>query len=246
MAPELKHGEIQELLGVYALDAVDDDERDIIEAHLAGCPRCRAEVTEHRQAATMLAFSGTPAPDAVWSKISASLDEAPPPLDLAPVRTLRPRRPHLARAFAAVAAAAVVVGLLGGVVIRQNHRIDRLATISAQRGLAQAAAAAAITPGARAVHLRSNDGVQRVDAVVLPSGQGYLVQSHLPRLTLDRTYQLWGVIDAQTISLGVIGAAPTVTPFKAAGPLSALAITAERRGGAVSPTSSPVVQGFLG
>ena len=245
MAPELKHTEVQELLGAFALDAVEPDERDVIEAHLAGCPRCRAEVAEHREAATLLAFSGAPAPDAVWSKITAGLEETPPPLDLARVTPIRRRSP-LTRAFAAaVAAAAMVAALLGVQVVRQNHRIDQLARISDQQGLAQTAAAAAFAPGARTVRLESNDRAQSVDAVVLPDGQGYLVRSHLVPLSQQRTYQLWGVIGAKTISLGVIGASPTVTPFKAAGPLTALAITAEQRGGAVAPTSKPVVEGLV-
>ena len=43
-----EHEDFQDLLGAYALDAVDPTERDEIERHLATCPRCRAEVAEHR------------------------------------------------------------------------------------------------------------------------------------------------------------------------------------------------------
>jgi hypothetical protein len=77
------HHDIQELLGAFALDAVDDDERDVIEAHLAGCPRCRAEVAGHRETAALLAHTGDRAPDGVWDRIAEALDEAPPALDLA-------------------------------------------------------------------------------------------------------------------------------------------------------------------
>ena len=34
-------------LAVYARDALDDDERQMVEAHLARCPSCRAVVDEH-------------------------------------------------------------------------------------------------------------------------------------------------------------------------------------------------------
>jgi hypothetical protein len=150
------------------------------------------------------------------------------------------------RLFAAAAAvAAAVIGVLSLHVIRQDDRINQLAAISDQRGLDQAAAAAAVAPDARAVRLQSNDGTHIADAVVLPDGHGYLVQARLPALGRDQTYQLWGVIGAQTISLGVLGDDPTITPFKAAGPLTALAITAEHTGGAVAPTTSPIVQGFV-
>jgi anti-sigma factor RsiW len=32
-------------LGVYALGAADTEERLLVEAHLPGCPACRAELT---------------------------------------------------------------------------------------------------------------------------------------------------------------------------------------------------------
>jgi hypothetical protein len=248
MASELRHAEIQELLGAYALDAVDAEEAAVIDAHLAGCPRCRNEVAKHREAATLLSFSGAAAPDGVWSRIAGGLVEAPPPFELPrPVRP-RPRHRPPVRAFAAATAAAVaaaVIAVLGVEVVQQEHRIDRLAAISDRRGLDQAAAAAAVAPGARTVRLQSEDRTDAADAVVLPNGQGYLVRAQLPRLGSDQTYQLWGVMGAQTISLGVLGGDPAVTPFKAAGPLTALAITAERAGGAPAPTRAPVVRGFV-
>ena len=44
--------------------------------------------------------------------------------------------------------------------------------------------------------------------VVLPDGRGYLVESTLPALVSTETYQLWGVVGGQTLSLGLIGAIP--------------------------------------
>lgn len=248
MAPQLTHPEIEALLGAYALDAIEPDEASVIDAHLTGCPRCRNEVAEHREAATLLAFSGASAPDVVWSRIAAGLDEAPPPFELTrpiPIRARRAPVRVLAPLAAVAAAAVLVVGVLSVQVVRQERRINQLAAISDQRGLDQAAAAAAVSPGARTVRLSSDDGTQVVDAVVLPDGSGYLVSSELPPLDGDETYQLWGVIGAQTISLGVLGGNPSITPFTAAGPLSALAITAERSGGVVASTNQPIVQGFV-
>ncbi len=50
--------ELDELLGAYALDAVDADERRRVEDYLAVNPRAAAEVQAHREVATMLAFTG--------------------------------------------------------------------------------------------------------------------------------------------------------------------------------------------
>lgn len=246
MASQLTHSELQELLGAYALDAVEPDEAAAIETHLTECPRCRAEVAEHREAATLLAFAGSPAPDALWDRVAGALDEPPPPLGLAPVVPMRPRRAGPTRALvAAVAVAAAVIAALGVEVVRQDHRIDRLAAVTDQRGLEQAAAAAAVAPGARTVRLRSGDGRQTADAIVLPDGRGYLVQARLPAVAAGHTYQLWGIVAGQPISLGLLGGDPAISSFRAVGPLSALAITAEAEGGAAAPTVAPIVQGAL-
>ncbi|MPY95836.1 MAG: hypothetical protein GEV08_23115, partial [Acidimicrobiia bacterium] len=77
--------EIIDLLGAFALDAVDDDERAIVEEHLAVCARCRAEVAEHREVASLLAHGGGPAPEGLWPRIADSLAAPPPELRLAPV-----------------------------------------------------------------------------------------------------------------------------------------------------------------
>jgi anti-sigma factor RsiW len=38
----MSHAEASDLLGAYALDAVDGDEFAELEEHLETCPRCRA------------------------------------------------------------------------------------------------------------------------------------------------------------------------------------------------------------
>ena len=50
--------DIEELLGAYALDAVDPDERRQVEAFLQTSPRARAEVDQHREVAALFAFGG--------------------------------------------------------------------------------------------------------------------------------------------------------------------------------------------
>ena len=79
MPPEpMRPQDVEELLGAYALDAVDDDERRIVEDYLATNPRARAEVQQHREVATMLAFTGAPAPEGLWDRIAASIEGQPP------------------------------------------------------------------------------------------------------------------------------------------------------------------------
>jgi anti-sigma factor RsiW len=75
----MTHDPIEELLGAYALHAIDDDERAMVEAHLATCPRCRAEVDSHREVAAHLALTGAPAPDGLWERIAGAIESEPPP-----------------------------------------------------------------------------------------------------------------------------------------------------------------------
>ena len=74
--------ELDDLLGAYALDAVSADESRRIEEYLAINPRAAAEVQEHREVATMLAFTGMDAPEGLWSKIEQELDAPAPEPDL--------------------------------------------------------------------------------------------------------------------------------------------------------------------
>ncbi len=69
------HRDLQDLLGAYALDAVDPDEAAELEEHLRACPQCRAELAEHQSVAALLANTGGPAPAALWDRIAGSLDD---------------------------------------------------------------------------------------------------------------------------------------------------------------------------
>ena len=72
--------ELDELLGAYALDALDDADRRRVEDYLEVSPRAAAEVQAHREVATMLAFTGMDAPDDLWGRIADEIaEQAPPP-----------------------------------------------------------------------------------------------------------------------------------------------------------------------
>jgi len=248
----LSHAELEALLGSYALDAVDGPEAEAVELHLVECPRCRAEVAEHREVAALLGNVGTPAPEQLWDRIAASLEEAPPDLGLGAVSELRPPRRTIRRrltvGLAAVAAvAAVVIGLLAFQVHRLDNRVNSLAQATPDHGLSQLAAAAVLDPQAHRVDLRAPQGNQAVQGVVLPNGHGYLVKADLPPLSSGQTYQLWAIRGNRPVSLGVLGADPQVAAFSLGSPNGAptLAVTVEPSGGVTSPTSPAVVSGSV-
>ncbi|MCD9624521.1 anti-sigma factor domain-containing protein [Rhabdothermincola salaria] len=82
--------EIDDLLGAYALDALDADERAAVEARLAHDPDARREADRLTHAIDELtAAQAVEPPPALWDQIAASL----PPRDTAPEVTTTPEDP---------------------------------------------------------------------------------------------------------------------------------------------------------
>jgi anti-sigma-K factor RskA len=229
--------ELDELLGAYALDAVSDDERRAVEQYLMVEPRARQEVAEHRETASILAWSSMAAPEGLWDRIAAHLDEpAPTPRgELASVlqfdtdrgRSARARRWRTLGAWSAASAAAAVVAIVAVVSIGGNDR-------SEQAPLAVAVSEARADRDSTITTLVSATNPGTAEAVIDQDGHGYLLGGALPALPDDETYQLWGVIGDQVISLGVLGHNPEIELFSAAAPVSQLVVTIEQAGGVVS------------
>ncbi len=260
----MTHDEASELLAAYSLDAVDGVERTELEEHLASCPRCRSELDGLREVAAAMGNSVETLPDGLWSHIASQLperdageEEAPPMPALtsgggppSPFRTptkarRRQRRAGLTTVGAiAVAAAAVAVVLGIGLVRADNHVSDLQAQMAQQPATVTHALA---TPGRRLVDLDSTSHTQVAQFVVVPDGRGYLVTSSLPSLGKGRTYQLWGIVGSQAVSLGLLGSAPHQAVFTMAGTNrpSRLSITAEPAGGSVMPTTAVVGTGTV-
>jgi len=266
--PGPSHGEIQELLGVYALDAVDAETAAMVERHLEGCPRCSTEVAQHHEVAGLLANSGGAAPAKLWDGIASQLDGSTPPSwaslsarletgsdrtdlisgggsEVVPFADRRGRRWAAWTAAAAAVAAAVVAVVLGVQVRHLDHQVNSL-----QAPLSAAERSALASPTTRQVELVAAPGsagaaTERARVVLTESGTGFVQAQGLSRLPGDQTYQLWGVVGRKAISLGLLGARPDVVAFSVAGatPVSAFAITAEPSGGVVQSTNRPIVAG---
>ncbi|MGQ0830240.1 MAG: anti-sigma factor domain-containing protein [Microthrixaceae bacterium] len=248
----LTHDEAAELLGAYALHAVEPAERALVEAHLDACPRCRDELRGHVGVAAMLGNSGGDAPDGVWDRIVGSLEEVPPPLRLSlsddatvvPLAARRRERGGRVAIAVAGAAAAVTIGVLGVKVVQQGDEIDRVRSALGNDAMLAAANLALVDPRAIETELVSPDGSVTASAVVLPDGTGYLLARDLPGLPPDRTYQLWGQTSGGLISLGVLGSSPgQVVAFRASGDVAALAITDEVAGGVSQSKNAPALIG---
>jgi anti-sigma-K factor RskA len=255
MARELSPRELDELLGAYALDAVEDDERDQVDEYLRRSPEARTLVAEYRETAALLAHGGAEAPPGLWQRIERTLAEEPPRLATPPgVVAPAPvsRRARLGRRVAVAVAAAAALALVGTLtvkVVQQDDRIDKLRRDAETGAMLAAAETASRDPRAARVRLASTDGALEARIVYLPDGEGFLVEDNLRPLPAGRTYQLWALMgDAQparAISAGVLGRDPGVAAFQAQGPVVGFAVTDEQSPGVASSTNSALVQGVV-
>jgi hypothetical protein len=218
-----------------------------VEEYLLTNPRARAEVEEHRDVASLLAWSGASAPEGLWDRIASSLDEpAPAPTgELASVLALDSARSQpLARAvttgrrsagrgwvpavaWSALGAAAALLAVL--VVSNTGEDSSEVAA-----PLELALAEAREDDDATVVTLVSADGQEGGEVVIDGDGHGFLVADRLPALPDDRTWQLWGVVEGEAISLGIMGAEPEIEPFTVSGTVTQVIITNEVAGGVIS------------
>ena len=247
--------EIEELLGAYALDAVDDDERRQVDEYLRRNPSARDEVARMQHVAADLAYGDVEAPVELWPRIELALEHVPPPLELPdhelavlPSRQgARPQRSRRAVVAGLAAAAVLVTGVLGFEVVRQQRLIDDVAGRLQGHGVRALAESARREPEARTVTLRSHGGQFHADVVYLRRGQGYLVGADMDPLPADRTYQLWALVGDRnepiTISAAVLGPAPRTAAFTVRGRVVGFMITEEAAPGAAGATTAPLLQG---
>ena len=248
MSDDRRDEAMDELLGAYALDAVDGAERVRVEEYLAANPHARAEVARHREIAALLAVGTERPPEGLWDRIAGALEEAPP----AP-------GPRLATVLpAGQAARRDAIAAPGSVASpRPRSRPPQPSRVTVvvvgddesppgDATMAEAYAAALDAPEARRTSLVGEDQPFAAEAVLLPNGTGYLAADELPELPDTETWQLWGVYgDEDVISLGVLGNRPDIQAFTAHDDIQALVITREQAGGVPQSTSGAVLVGPL-
>jgi len=210
------------------------------------------------EAAAGLEPGGTRRPGAGASGAEAAPAGARPgapglPDELARRRAVRDRRRLRLRPFAA-AAAVVVIAALGVEVARLQEQVGvvgrRVAIVGRVGGQAESRLTEQLIqaigePGVTKVDLTSTTSNASAEAVILPSGQGYLFRNTLPGLPSSETYQLWAVTGSKRISLGLLGNRPGLVAFTTEpdAHFQLLAVTAEPAGGVEVTTAPAVVWG---
>ncbi len=241
-----KHSEYEDLLGPYALDALDATETALLEEHLKTCVRCSQEVASLQEALAEIAPED-PDYDSndLWDRIAATIEvsEANEAAKIIPITAKR--RWHAPRLSTAVASIAILAAFVatGSSLYASNARSSVLSSVPKLQ--AQIIANLQKAPGHRDITLSSTNGKYRISLLVAPSGLGYITSSNLPNATSAKTYQLWGLKKSTMVSLGILGADGTSAQFviPANSSFTELAISLEPSGGSVAPTSAPVVSG---
>ncbi len=255
--PAANDPELDALLGAYALDALEPEERLQVEQYLAANPRARDEVDEMLESAAALAMApidDATAPPELWERISTTIDDDM--ADAAPAgvggtaavdeladRRVRWSERNVRWMSLAVAAVAVVVALLGAQVISLHRRLDD-AHGTTQKQVAAAFVRAGHAAGARQVALLPSEGAEVARVVLLPDGSGYVKNDGLERLDPDQVYQLWALTGDPTkpvaISAAVLGSDPNAAAFQTAKDVHGFALTIERAPGVGQSTQQPV------
>ncbi|MER7760515.1 anti-sigma factor [Streptomyces sp. NPDC097619] len=234
------------LAAAYALDALDPDEREEFEAHLAGCEECRRETDGFRATAARLAAAASqPPPAALRERTLAEVRgvrQLPPRVPASPGRSaflagLRRRVVPLALAASLVAAAA-----FAGVAAwqaQQGSEYER----QAQRAEQQLGAISAVlaAPDAQTVHGRASNGA--ITTVVASARQDTAVftASGLPAPGAGKTYQLWLDHAGRMVPAGLIGQDGTVLLEGRTTGAEAVGLTLEPAAGSPAPTTEPLL-----
>jgi anti-sigma-K factor RskA len=211
---------IHDLAAAYALDALDDPERNEFEEHLAGCEQCSEELEGLSDAAAALAYVPEgPAPPAELRERVLEQVHGERTSNVVPLRR-RVALPAVA-SFAVVAAAAAIVLAVWA--------------SSLSSSLDQKRAAIGILANTAARHVKLGTSGQ---VVISPNGEAALVSglSHAPP---GRTYEIWVITAGTPRPAGLFSEGRSSAPILLARRVpkgAQVGLSLERAGGAKHPT----------
>lgn len=254
---------VHELLPLYVIDTLPDDERDTFDAHLDTCAACQNELASYGPVLEALTDEVAVTPhsglrDRVLARIADVAQEEPLTAyaddvehdDAATVVPLEPRRRDsgpsrwLALAAAVLAFAFVAATTTGVALWRNTNRLEaQLDVAAAQQAQAAELAAVLSAEDARLIDVDTDlSGNLRV-AVADSADAGAVVADQLEAPPDDRVYQLWLLDDGDPRSAGLVARAQrdgVVGVLSDIGDAKAVAISVEPSGGSAAPTG-PIV-----
>jgi anti-sigma-K factor RskA len=257
----MTHERFETLAAGYALGALDGEDGDTFESHLAeGCPRCEALVRESEQILAQLASAEPPVlpPPAVRDALLDRLATTAP-------RPGTSRRRWLGGAVAAAAAAAAASAMTGGFVAgRYEAKLGEMAremaalhervrkeeaSLSAELSAYRSITDLLGDPGTRVVSLRGAGPSPAAAGRVIwnDAGGGHVVVTGLPPPPARKTYELWMVAGdtpraAALFATDRSGQASRLIAAPVDGkPVNGFTVTLEPEGGVLTPTGPTVL-----
>jgi anti-sigma-K factor RskA len=241
--------DLHSLSGAYALDALEDSERERFEQHLQRCEACRQDVRGLHDTATQLALAvaRVPPPQLRGQVLEAAartgqnLPVSDHRATSQPRHARAPRRARVPRLIGVAAAAAVVAVavVLGFTEAATQHRLDRA---QAQE---QAIAAVLNAPDAKIVVGRVSVGGTATVVFSQARRKMIFTTADLPPLAASKVYELWVLVPHGARPAGLLPAPSNgrTAPLLAAGVASGdkAAVTVEPAGGTSQPTTTPIV-----
>lgn len=252
--------EIHGAVGAYVVNALEPEEREEFEAHLAVCPTCSREVVEFGETAAELSVlaSATPPPASLRRSVLAAISEVRPlppepaaearvpepvlpsvpsgpgrPVDELALRRQRRRTRILSVLVAAVMVAAVALG--GVVYTLVQSRQAQVAQQAAETELLTA-------PDVQTYSATMKDGGQISFVVSRSLDRAMFIGNDLPTVGADRTYQLWTLEGERAIPDNLVAGGGDRQQFfrETLSGVTGLAVSVEAAGGAQQPTPSTI------
>jgi anti-sigma-K factor RskA len=248
---------------LYALGALDGEERQEFEAHVRACEACAQAVEAARRRVALLALAAPAAApparvrDALMQKVRADRVPETRRTDAKP----RERRFGLAWLTPAFGVAALVFAALAAAIwmkdVRDNQRIHELESqlVLAQERTQQVARASEETdkllemPGTLRVALMPMPGMPGRGGILYNAKMGMVAcTGWLPAPPKGKTYQIWLVpMEGKPMPLHVFGSGEWTEPMamhvKPGMEAKAFAVTEEPAGGMPWPTGPKVLAG---
>jgi anti-sigma-K factor RskA len=237
----MEPADVHTLIGPYALDAVDETDREAFEGHLAQCESCREEVAGLRSAVVRLGEAAAVAPSpGLRNRVLAEVLVTPQVRD---ALSARPHREESAgarpRVWLVAAAVLAVLAVGAGALAWTQYRAADAARTEAAR-----INGVVTDPGARLVQQKLPGG--GTATMVVADDRAVLAGAGLPALPSDHTYQLWRIRGPRITSagLGPAGSEGAGQWSRLVGdvqPGDVVAVSVEPAGGSAQPTTTPLV-----
>jgi len=250
------HEQFADDLSLYALGALQGEERLAVVKHLQDCPDCRHELAQLQRDLGLLALSssGPKPPLRSRERLMATIAKEPRRI---PGRVMKRRPWWTVLEWAAAAAAVVMIVLL----LHRNADLQRRLvahdadSTEQQKQLLEAKELIATLTSPDAVHftlVAAKTPPQPQGKAIYLRSTGTLVflASNMPELPPQKTYELWLIpTSGAPIPTGLFrpdphGSAALVKPPLPTGvEAKTFAITVEPAAGSAAPTSTPIMVG---